>query len=352
VSGCAGGGKSEPGSAIAFSAGRGHLQDRIVVDILITGATGFVGSHLVEALGRRGLKARALVRTTSDVSILKRFGVERVVGDLGDTDALRRAVADVDTVVHLAAATRALRPATFHEVNGAGTLRLLEAMEADGGGRRMVYLSSLAAVGPAGGRPVRPEDEPRPLTTYGRSKLEGERHALGRDATAVAVLRPPAVYGPRDRELLPFFRFARYGLLPVIGSVDRRLQMVHVRDLAEALVRAAEAREATGIFHIAEPTAYTWGEMLDHMARAVGRRGVKVRVPAAVLKAAAGGTQVAARMSRRPAVFDGEKALELLAAGWTCETDGAREALGFETSIPLADGLRETASWYRAHGWM
>jgi nucleoside-diphosphate-sugar epimerase len=323
-----------------------------VVDILLTGATGFVGSHLVEALSRRDVKVRAFVRATSDRSFLKRLGVESVEGSLDDAASLRRAVADADVVVHMAGATRALRPATFHEVNAAGTLRLLDAMAADGGARRLVYLSSLAAAGPAEGRPVRPGDEPRPLTTYGRSKLAGETHALSRDGIATAVLRPPAVYGPRDRELLPFFRLAKRRLLPVIGPPARRVQLVHVRDLAEALVRAVEVREATGVFHIAEPTAYTWAEMLELVAVAVGKRGMHVPIPAAVLRGAATGSQLGARLTRRPVVFDREKALDLLAAGWLCETDAARRDLGFEAAIPLAEGFRETARWYRAHGWL
>jgi nucleoside-diphosphate-sugar epimerase len=323
-----------------------------VADILITGATGFVGSHFIEALARHGVKARALVRPTSDVAVLDRYGVERVTGGFDDGAALRRAVAGADVVVHLAGATRALRRATFHDVNAIGTLRLIEAMESEGGGRRLVYLSSLAAAGPAAGSPVCSTDTPRPLTTYGRSKLEGEGHVLGSDGIDGVVLRPPAVYGPRDRELLPFFRLARRGVLPVIGPLNRRVQMVHVADLAEALVRAVEVTTATGIFHIAEPTAYTWAEMLDHVAAAVGRRGARVRVPAAVLKAAAGGTQAASRLARRPAVFDAEKALELLAEGWLCETEAARLELGFEAAIALPRGLRDTARWYRAHGWL
>jgi nucleoside-diphosphate-sugar epimerase len=324
-----------------------------VADILITGATGFVGSHFVEALARHGVTARALVRPTSDVGALQRLGVERVTGGLDDPAALRRALAGADTVVHLAGATRALRRATFDDVNATGTLRLVEAMEAEQGARRLVYLSSLAAAGPSSpGSPFGPEDTPRPLTAYGRSKLAGEAHAMGREGIDTVVLRPPAVYGPRDRELLPFFRLARRGVLPVIGPPERRIQMIHVTDLAEALVRAARARAVTGVFHIAEPEAYTWAEMLDHVAAAVGRRGTRVRVPAAVLKAAAGGSQAAARLSRRPAVFDAEKALELLAEGWLCDTEAARRELGFEATIPLPKGLRDTARWYRAHGWL
>lgn len=320
--------------------------------ILITGATGFVGSHLVEAVARNGLRARALVRETSAVGPLKQYGVERVIGDITDPASLRRAVADVDTVLHLAASTRALRPADFHRVNAEGTRRLVTAMAEAGGRRRLVYLSSLAAVGPRGDRPVRADDEARPITAYGRSKREGERVSLEAEEVSTAVLRAPAVYGPGDRDLLTFFRLADRGLLPVMGSVERRLQFVHARDLATAILAAAGSPEATGVFHIAEPRSYAWDEVLGLMAAATGREGRRVRIPVTGLKAAALATELVARATRRPGIFDRDKAREILAPGWLCETEGARRAFGFEAAIPLEAGLRETAAWYRANGWL
>ncbi|HSH45745.1 MAG TPA: NAD-dependent epimerase/dehydratase family protein [Longimicrobiales bacterium] len=318
--------------------------------ILITGATGFVGTHLVEAIARNGLRARALVRETSDTGALRKHGIERVVGDLTDPAALRRAVRDADTVLHLAAATRSLAPAGFHAVNAEGTGQLVRAMTEAGGGR-LVYLSSLAAVGPRRDRPVRPDDPPRPLTVYGSSKLEGERRVRSGVGVSSAILRAPAVYGPGDRDLLPFFRLANRGVLPVIGSLERQLQLVHVRDLARAILAAARS-SATGVFHIAEPRAYTWAQVLELMATAVDRPGTRVRVPDVIMRLAATASEAAARIVRRAAIFDRDKARELLAPGWTCETDVARRAFGFEASTPLADGLRETADWYRNAGWL
>ena len=323
-----------------------------MAEILITGATGFVGSHLVEALGRRGLRARALVRESSDTARLEEHGVERVVGDLTDPASLQSAVGHADTVLHLAAATRALRPETFHAVNAEGTRRLAEAMESAGGGRRLVYLSSLAAVGPAAEEPVAPDTEPRPVTEYGRSKLAGEAAVLGRPGLSAAVLRAPAVYGPRDRDLLTFFKLAKYRVLPRVGSRDRPLQLVHVADLAESIVRAAETPSATGIFHIADPVAYRWDQVLDLVSEAVGRRGLKVPVPGMVLAAAASLTERWSRWRGEAAIFDRDKAREILAPGWTCETERASRELGFEAAIPLPRGLAETAAWYRAYDWL
>ncbi len=322
-----------------------------MTEYLITGGTGFVGSHLIEALSRNGNFARALVREGSDTRILERHGIETVPGRLDDVESLRRALGDASVVLHLAAATRALRKETFHAVNAEGTVRLLDAMEADGGRRRMVYLSSLAAVGPSGARPVEPDDEPRPITTYGRSKLAGERAALERDGVEAAVLRAPAVYGPRDRDLLTFFRFARWRVLPTAGSLDRPIQMVHAADLARALLAAAES-EAVGVFHVAEPRAYRWGEVLDLVADAVGRRAVRIRIPGALVRMAAAATEAVARQVGQAVIFDREKARELLAPGWTCETERARDGFGFQASIPLDKGLQETADWYRAYSWL
>lgn len=322
-----------------------------MADILITGATGFIGSHLVEALGRRGDRARALVRETSDVSLLERYGVERVVGDIDDDDSLRRAVGDVRTVIHLAAATRALDEATFFRFNAGATRRLADVLEAAGGRRRLVYLSSLAAVGPAQGRPVHPDDEPQPLTAYGRSKLEGEREVRSRPALDTVVLRPSAVYGPRDQDLLPFFRLARWGILPVVGSTEREMQLVYAADVASAILAAADATGVGGVFHVAEPVAYPWSQMVGMVAEAIGRRGVRVPVPAGVVMAAATVSEGIGRVTRRPAIFDREKARELLAS-WRCETDTARRELGFEASVPLPEGLRRTVAWYRSRGWL
>lgn len=319
-------------------------------DFLITGGTGFVGSHLVEALARRGARARVLVRETSDTRLLERHGFTPVVGRLDDVSSLRGALGDADVVLHLAAATRALSEAEFHRVNAVGTERLLDAMEADGSRRRLVYLSSLAAAGPAR-EPVQPGDEPRPITAYGRSKLAGERAALDRAGVDTAVLRPPAVYGPRDRDLLPFFRLAKWGLQPTAGPPDRPMQLVHATDLANAVVSAGEG-EATGVFHVAEPTPYAWREVLDLVAEAVGHRTVTLTVPGGLVRAAAAVSEALARTTRRAVIFDRDKARELLAPGWTCETESARLGFGFEAAIPLAEGLDETAAWYRANGWL
>jgi len=327
--------------------------------ILLTGATGFVGSHLVEALAKEDLLLRALVRPTSETGRLRDSGVELIPGRVTDRASLDQAVREADVVVHLAALTRARDEAQFRATNETGTALLLEAAASTGTCRRFIYVSSLAAVGPSrNGSPVTALTAPRPLTAYGRSKLGGERACLAATGLQVAILRPPGVYGPRDRDFLTFFQLAARGILPVPTGPPRTLQLIHVGDLAKAIKLAAleegPARQpgTTGIYHVAEERAYTWREVLLLMANAVGRKGRIIPVPAVILRVAGTLNGTIGTMRGRPQIFDLDKVRELLAPGWQCETDGAARDFGFSAVVSLERGLMETASWYREKGWL
>jgi nucleoside-diphosphate-sugar epimerase len=323
--------------------------------VLLTGATGFVGSHVAEAFERAGWQVRALARTPERARQVLPLTAEIAAGSLEDEHALRVAVRDVDVVVHLAALTHARTEREYHAVNVDGTERLLRAvLEAAPRPRRFVYLSSLAAAGPAiDGRGVRTDDTPRPLTAYGRSKLAGEGVCLrARDEIEMVILRAPAVYGPRDTDLFHFFRLARTGLMPVPTGPARPLQMVHVSDLARALVHAAERAGEGGVYHIAEQRAYTWEEVGQLVGAAVNHSVRPLRVPASLIRGLAAMSELAAAAVGRSSIFNRDKARELLAPGWLCETEAARLELKFEAGIPLPDGLRTTAQWYRDQGWL
>jgi nucleoside-diphosphate-sugar epimerase len=196
-------------------------------------------------------------------------------------------------------------------------------------------------------------DPPRPITAYGRSKLAGEHSCLqlARD-TEVIVLRAPAVYGPRDRDLLLCFVLAARGILPVPRGPERLLQFLHVTDLVDALLLAATTPRTTGMYHVAEAQAYPWSEITNWLAQAVGRRVRAVRIPAWLVQAAATMSELGAATVGRATIFNREKAREMLAPGWLCETEAAKRDLGFEGRIPLPVGLTGTAAWYREHGWL
>ncbi len=320
--------------------------------VLVTGATGFVGSHLVEVLAEAGVGVRALVRRTSRTAALEALGIERVEGALEDPASMARAAAGTDVVFHLAALTRARNRDEFFRANAEGARAAARA--AAEAGARLVYLSSLAAAGPSlDGRRIVESDPPRPITQYGRSKLAGEEacNSVG-GALEVVVLRAPAVYGPRDRDLYRFFAMAARGIMAMPTGPERRLQLIHVRDLARALGCAAQAEHPGRLYHVAEAQAYAWTEVAALVAAAVGGRVRIVHVPPALVRGAAAASELGARMLGRATIFNRDKARELLAPGWLCETAAAERELGFVARIRLESGLKETAEWYRARGWL
>ena len=324
-----------------------------VESLLVTGATGFVGSHVLEAYHSFGLRLRALVRKPADAARLTALGVECTIGSLEDAQAIRAAMTGVDGVLHLAAATKARSMDEYQRANVAGTQAVVEAM-LESGCKRLVYLSSLAAVGPpVDGRPVTPDDPPHPLTTYGRTKLAGEKvcEAVS-EMLEVAILRAPAVYGPRDRDVFEFFRLANFGVVVLPSGPTRRLQMIHAADLARSLLMAATADRVSGVYHVAEARSYEWEEMARMVADAVGKKARLFKLPGAMISSAAAVSESVAGLLGKSTIFNRDKARELLAPGWLCETELARRDFGFETHIALQDGLKQTARWYRDHGWL
>jgi nucleoside-diphosphate-sugar epimerase len=323
---------------------------------LVTGGTGFVGRHLVRRLVGARQPVRCLVRDLARAQALLPPEVEFVAGDLGDHAALARAVAGAEVVLHLAGLVKASDPRRYHAVNGDGTRALCAAVaRARPAPLRLLYTSSLAAAGPsAPGRPRAEDVPPAPISHYGRSKLDGERavRELG-DQVPITIVRPPAVYGPEDRELLALFRLVARGLRPAIGCGPRWVSLVHVHDLVRALADFARHDAAAGrIYFVAEPEPYTWRLLFDLVQRALGNRVLPLVVPELLVHLAALGAQGIARLRRRDAMFNRDKARELCARAWTCRTDRAADELGFRCAITAATGIPATIDWYRREGWL
>jgi dihydroflavonol-4-reductase len=323
---------------------------------LVTGGQGFVGSHLCARLLEDGHRVRVLARPSSSLANLAGLDVDVVRADVTEPAGLPSAVAGCDLVFHLAGALKGLHEADLFRANADGTRNLAAACAAAAPRpSRFVYVSSLAAAGPsAGGTTPRTEDmTPRPLTWYGRSKLAGEEAVRSTAGLKWTIVRPSIVFGPRDRDVLDYFRIARRGFLPVVGFSDRCYSLIYAPDLADALVRSAAAPASAGeVYFLAGPEVVRWAELGRLIAAALGTRGRVVRIPDLAAVAAGWGADAIARVSRHPHIFSSQKVLEMLAPAWVCSADKAARDFGWRAATPLPDALAATASWYRDHGWL
>ena len=315
----------------------------------VTGATGFVGSHLAEALLARGDAVVCLARRPEAAAALAARGAEVVRGTLEDAPGLEGALAGAEVVYHVAGLV-AGSEAEYLAVNEAGTRCLADAVRRAAPGARFVYLSSQAAVGP--GR-LLDEDAPcRPVSAYGRSKLGGE--TVTRASGLVwTIVRPPSVYGPRDRAFLTVFKLAAKGLAPVFGRGNQELSLIYAPDLAAATVRAGTHPLAGGrIYHVAHPGTVTSRELALTVGRAVGRTPVVIPVPRFAVAGLVGLATMVQALRRRRSVVNLGKLDEFFASAWTFDVGRAARELDWRAAHDLDAGVRETAAWYRQERWL
>ena len=320
--------------------------------ILVTGGTGFIGSHLVERLVAQGRPVRCLVRRTSAIAGLPLAAIEVAQGDLESGAGLAEALRGVDTVIHLAGVTKARVPADYERGNAGATAQLLRAA---GDIRRLVHVSSLAAAGPSpADRHLTEEDPERPVSHYGRSKLAGEQIVRQSPVGERAVIvRPPVVYGPRDRDVYQMIRTLARGWMLQIGSQRRYFSLVYVGDLVDGLIAAAE-REGVGgrIYYVAHPRPASWDEFGNTAARLMGRHARTLAIPEKAAYALGWCAERWAGWSGKPGILSRDKVTEACCAGWVCDPGRARRELGFCAQTGLEDGLRRTLDWYKEAGWL
>jgi nucleoside-diphosphate-sugar epimerase len=322
------------------------------VRAFVTGATGFVGSHLVDALRRRGDAVTCLVRDPDRARALGWTDVRIIAGDLDAPEALRKGCDGAEVVYHVAGRISARNLAEYLAVNRDGTARVLAAA-ARHPPQRLVHVSSLAVGGPtAPGQPIEETRAPAPVTDYGRSKLAAE-DLVRAAALSWTIVRPPVVYGERDRETLRIFRLARARLGPVIGDGTQELSVVYAGDLAAALIAAALAPDAAGrVYYAAHPAVTTSRGLVEAVGRAVGARPRYLPIPGPLARIALWTVGSLAHLAGRATVLSADKVNEFLAPAWTCRADALARDAGWRATTDLETGLARTAAWYRAEGWL
>lgn len=334
--------------------------------VLVTGASGFIGRHLVHRLIDRGCRVSCLVQATSSINELRLAGVQLVTGDVTDPASIGQALAvsQAGIVFHLAGLIKALRTDDFLRVNAGGVESVAAACADCTNKPVLVVVSSLAAAGPCAVGQFRVEsDAPTPVSNYGRSKLAGEQAAAKyAGVVPISIVRPPIVFGPGDRGMLEMFRpIARWGIHVVPGQGKLCLSLIYVADLVEGLLLAAEKGErlhhngspGQGIYFMAADDYPTYAELGQAMALALGKkRATVVRLPGPLVKLVGFCGDAMTWIRQRPAWVNSDKMTEALAGSWTCSSAKAYTHLGWSPAAILAERLRETAQWYRHAGWL
>ncbi len=328
--------------------------------IFVTGGTGFIGSHLVEALLQGGHDVTCLVRNPAKAERLFAAGPKphTVQGDLNDVEALTAGCTGADVVYHVAGAVAARSRAELFAVNRQGTSTIVNvAGRAAPDLQRFVYVSSLAAAGPTTkGVPLTEDSAAQPVSDYGWSKLAGEE-AVRSGAVPWTIIRPPTVYGPRDTEVFKLFKLAKLGLAVFFGDGSQELSFVYATDLVGALIHCLDPAARDRVFYASHPEILTAREFARGIYHAVkqppaGRGPFVVAVPAPVARVVLWLTGTAASLARRSTVLNADKANEFLAAAWTCSPESLVTATEWEATTDITTGLRQTAAWYTEAQWL
>lgn len=322
---------------------------------IVTGGAGFVGSHLIEALLARGDEVLCVERRGALRGWVAGLPVAFTDCGIDDADCLTRAFRGADVVYHLAALTQAAKPEEFDHVNALGTANVVEAASRQPVAPRVVFMSSLAALGPCrNGESLSAHSVPHPLSRYGQSKLAAEIVLHGAAARVPSViLRFSAIYGPRERGVLRFFQMVRRGVAVTVGGWDRELSLTYAADAVNALVAAGTSTRAPGrTYCIAHPEAVTWKAFARCVGRALHRKPWLISIAPGAARVVAIAAEEGARIKGRAAVLNRERVREVSQARWVCDPSAAMEEIGFRPAYPARAGARETADWYERAGWL
>ncbi len=325
---------------------------------LVTGATGFIGSHIADTLYRRGFDVRCTYRSSSNLRWLKDKPYELIETTLFDFESLSEAVKNVDYIFHSGGQIAARNYDEYLKANRDGSLNLFKAAIANAPAlKRFVYISSQTVAGPSQSlsQPYKESDLCHPITVYAKSKREAEIELLKlQKELPLTIIRPSAVIGPRDTAILPLFNLGSKGILVLIGMGKKFLNLIHVKDLAESTVDAALSSNTTGnIYFIASEQPYSWNEIMDCIKKISKRKfSLKVKLPHFFVLSAAGAFQLYCKIINKVHPFNLDKGRDFIQKYWTCSVVQAKKDFGFCQKMSLEESLADTVNWYKENKWI
>ena len=324
--------------------------------VFVTGGTGFVGTNLIKELSIQGFFVKVLVRSSSNIFNLSNLNnVTIVQGKLSEPHSIAQLLTDVDIVYHVAGCVRAKKYDTYHEVNALLTKSLLDAcVLSKQSFQKIVVISSLAAVSPTSfDRPIDENHPFTPVSDYGRSKMAQELicHEYF-DKLPIIIVRPPAVYGPGDKDVFLFFKTIQKGWFTKVGFLPKQLSLVHVKDLVNGIQLAAKSDIQSDTFFIAHPQLVTWEDL--HI---VSKNYLKVKtrtiiIPHFVVYFIAFFNEIINLFQKKPAIVNLDKVNEIKQRSWSCNPAKAEKILQYTASFDLKNGVEDTLEWYKKNNWL
>jgi nucleoside-diphosphate-sugar epimerase len=324
--------------------------------VLITGASGFVGYHLIEAALQSNLEVYAAIRSNSQTDHLKHLAIRYINLDYKNLSALKQQLTDInpDYIIHAAGVTSARSQAEYNDINATNTHNLASAAAEVGGNlKKFVLIGSLAAIGPLKSLNgiITEATIPHPVTAYGRSKLLAEEQLRTVKNISYTILRPTAVYGPRDTGIFIFFKQLVKGIEPYIGNSQQKLSFIYVKDVANAAIKALYGGH-NQTYNLSDGNFYSRYELGNITKQVLSLKTLKFHLPVNFVKIIAAVSEKVSSLRNKAAVVNIEKIDELMAVNWSCDNEKAKSELGFYPAYNLQAGLTETLTWYKANKWL
>lgn len=323
---------------------------------LVTGASGFVGSHLVDKLLNLNHRVKVIARKESKLKWIDTSKIEIVSCNYEDVDSLKIAVEGVDYIFHVAGVIKSKSKEGYYKGNVEVTKNLLNATErVNPNLKRFLFVSSQAAAGPSPKGLAKTEEmECNPVTSYGKSKLMAENEVKKfEDRIPYTIVRPSSVYGPRDPEILMFFQTLKKGIQPMVGFQEKYVSLVHVYDLIDGILLSAFSDKSINqTYFISSERGYGWEEIGDITSKILGKRVLKVKIPHLAVYTIAAISQFLSYFSEEATILNLEKAREMVQESWVCSVEKAKRDLGYEQKISIEEGIKNTIQWYIENKWL